>query len=97
MAVIAGIYLIVHHAIPKKTHPSATVQTQHHSTRPSSPPARKHTSGTPVTVKYYVVKAGDNLDLIAQHTGVSLATIEALNPGISATALRVGQRLTLRR
>jgi LysM repeat protein len=100
LAVIAGIYLIVHHALPKSTHPSTTVQTQHHSTAPSSPsspPAGKHTSGTPVTVKYYVVKAGDNLDLIAQRTGVSLATIEALNPGISATALRVGQRLTLRR
>ena len=94
---IAGIYLIVHHALPKTTHPSTTVQTQHHSTAPSPPPPTKHTSGTHVTVKYYVVKAGDNLDLIAQRTGVSLARIEALNPGISANALRVGQRLTLRR
>jgi LysM repeat protein len=97
LAVVAGIYLIVHDALPKTTRPSAAVQTRRQSTRPVAPPPRKHASGAPVTVKYYVVKAGDNLDLIAQRTGVSVATIEALNRGISVNALRVGQRLTLRR
>jgi LysM repeat protein len=101
--VIAGIYVVVHKDLPKSKQPSGTVQTGHTTTGTGtgtgagSPPARTHTSGTHVTVKYYVVKAGDNLDLIAQRTGVSVARIEALNPGLSATALRVGQRLTLRR
>ena len=44
-----------------------------------------------------MVRPGDGLDLIASRTGVSLQTLEALNPGVSSTSLRVGQRLILRR
>ena len=47
---------------------------------------------------FYVVKPGDTLSAIASKTGVSLATLEALNRSLGPTfALQTGQRLRLRR
>ncbi len=43
----------------------------------------------------YVVRAGDTLSRIAVETGVPVATIEALNPGVDPAALQTGQRLKL--
>jgi len=43
----------------------------------------------------YVVKAGDTLTVIAQSTGVSLETIQRLNPNVDPQALQTGQRLKL--
>lgn len=43
----------------------------------------------------YVVKAGDSLTAIAARTGVSIDTIEQLNPDADPQALRVGERLKL--
>lgn len=44
----------------------------------------------------YTVKAGDTLGAIAEKTGVSVATLEDLNPGLDPTALVAGQKLKLR-
>lgn len=44
----------------------------------------------------YTVKAGDTLSAIAARTGVSLARLEQLNPGINPDVLTVGQTLRLR-
>jgi LysM repeat protein len=41
------------------------------------------------------VQAGDTLSTIAAKTGVSLATIQRLNPGIDPQALQTGQSLKL--
>ncbi len=43
----------------------------------------------------YVVKPGDNLTLIAEKTGVSIETIERLNPDIDPQTLAAGARLKL--
>ncbi len=43
----------------------------------------------------YVVQAGDTLSTIAAKTGVSLAAIQRLNPGIDPQALQTGQSLKL--
>src|SRR5215204_3599110 len=45
----------------------------------------------------YVVKAGDNLTLIAERAKVPLDRILRLNPGLDAQTLTVGQRLKLTR
>ena len=45
----------------------------------------------------YVVRAGDTPSTIAEKTGVSLQTIEELNPEIDPQQLSPGQRLRLRR
>jgi LysM repeat protein len=50
---------------------------------------------SPTTSGTYVVQPGDTLSGIAAKTGVPLATLEQLNPGISPNALAVGQKLRL--
>jgi LysM repeat protein len=47
--------------------------------------------------KTYVVKSGDTPSGIAAKTGVSLATLQELNPDLDPQALTVGARLKLRR
>jgi len=49
---------------------------------------------TTVLVKrYYRVHAGDTFAVIAHKTGVSVKTIERLNPKVRATSLHIGERL----
>lgn len=43
----------------------------------------------------YVVKSGDTGYKIAQANGVSVADLQAVNPGVSWTGLKVGQKLKL--
>jgi LysM repeat protein len=52
--------------------------------RPKPPKARTHT-----------VAAGETMAAIARKSGVSLAALEAANPGVNAKKLRVGQALNL--
>jgi LysM repeat protein len=46
--------------------------------------------------KSYVVQSGDTLTSIAHSTGVPVARIQALNPGIDPQILVSGERLKLR-
>lgn len=67
-----------------------------------TPGGLSHSSRLPTTThkrvhKFYIVKAGNTLSGIAATTGVSMATIEKLNPGLNPSALQTGQRLRLRR
>lgn len=50
-------------------------------------------SGNP---RFYRVRAGDNLALIAERTGVSLEELRALNPDLDPQGLVTGQRIRLR-
>ncbi len=59
---------------------TTTTHTAHHA-KP------KHSS--------YLVKPGDNLTAIADRTGVSIDTIERLNPDLDPQALQAGARLKL--
>lgn len=72
----------------------------------SKPPATStvHTDGSHGTARArrvrhraaYVVRSGDTLSAIALKTGVPVATLESLNPGINPAALQTGQHLKLR-
>ena len=90
-AVAAAAYMIVHHAIMHKhTPPPAPVlapQVVH--------PSTGHRATT--KAKFYVVRTNDTLSKIAARTGVSLATIEALNPNLNPDSLHPQQKLRLRR
>ncbi|MEJ7785653.1 MAG: LysM domain-containing protein [Solirubrobacteraceae bacterium] len=46
--------------------------------------------------RFYVVKEGDVLSVIADTTGVPLDVIEELNSDVDAQSLRAGQRIKLR-
>jgi LysM repeat protein len=48
------------------------------------------------TPKVYVIKNGDTLTAIAHDTGVSVAKIERLNPGVDPQILISGEKLKLR-
>jgi len=60
---------------------------------PTKPTTRK-TSGAKRR-RAYTVKAGDTLSAIAVKTGVSLETIERLNPKLDADTLHAGQKVRL--
>jgi LysM repeat protein len=45
----------------------------------------------------YIVKSGDTLSAISIKTGVSMATIQRLNPKLEADTLHAGQRVRLSR
>lgn len=43
----------------------------------------------------YVIKSGDSFAKIARAQGVSLADVQAVNPGVNSSALKVGQKIKL--
>jgi hypothetical protein len=63
------------------------------------------TSGRPTTKarkrthararRYWTVQAGDTFGVISAKTGVPVATIEQLNPGVSSTSLVIGQKVRI--
>jgi len=90
-AVAVAAYVIVHHALaPKPAPPPALVQT---NTLTSQTTPSHH--GRP-KAKFYTVQQGDTLSRIAARTGVSLTTLETLNPSVNPDALHPSQRLRLR-
>jgi len=90
-AVAVGVYLIVHTTLVKH-HPAVTNTTL-------TTTGGRHRIKVRVRARFYVVKQGDTLSLIAQKTGVPLGRLTSLNPSVSAPpySLQTGQRLRLRR
>ena len=58
------------------------------------PPVMETPPVTPAVTEYTVVK-GDILETIAKKNGVTLKALEAANPGVVPTKLRVGQKLVI--
>jgi LysM repeat protein len=46
--------------------------------------------------RFYTVQTGDSFSSISAKTGVSIADLERLNPGVSSNALHVGQKLRVK-
>lgn len=67
--------------------PGAAARTAERSTRAAS---------TVAAAQYYTVQKGDTFGAIAARVGSSVARIEALNPGVSSTALQVGEKIRVR-
>jgi spore germination protein YaaH len=87
LATITATYLIVNRGLANQ---HSTTVSQTSTVRPT--PSHKLGGG-----RFYVVRPGDSLSVIASKAGVSLSTLQSLNPGVNPNALQVGQRLTLRR
>jgi LysM repeat protein len=62
-----------------------------------APKAGTKTAAGPVTAgpDEYIVKSGDTGYKIATAAGVSVADLQAVNPGVSWTGLKVGQKIKL--
>jgi LysM repeat protein len=84
-AVIAGTYFVVHSGLTKKTAAHAQSKKRHQG------------RGKYAHANFYVVQAGDSLSSIATKTGISVTTLESLNPHIDPNSLQTAQRLRLRR
>jgi LysM repeat protein len=90
-AVAVASYVIVHHALVHK-HSSGSLSIVQTTTTTS-----KTTHHISSKAKFYFVKPNDTLSRIANKTGVSLATLEQLNPNVTPDSLHPQQRLRLRR
>jgi len=86
-AVIAAIVLVVQGGLGT---------TQHHAALPRSAPRAVVSRHAHAIKTFYVVQSGDSLSVISVKTGITVATLESLNPGVNPNALQTGQRLRLR-
>jgi LysM repeat protein len=68
------------------THPSAR----------TAPTTTKHRSKSRRSAQYYTVESGDTFGSISARTGVDIAQLERLNPGVSSNALHVGQKIRVK-
>lgn len=69
----------------------------HASTAATPPPGTTRQGATTTTSgRFYTVAVGDNFGSISAKTGVPIAQLEQLNPGISSNSLQVGQRLRVK-
>lgn len=63
---------------------------------PAGRAMRKSGGGKTAPARFYVVQNGDTLSSIAHRTGVSVARIQRLNPGVDPQILISGEKLKLR-
>jgi LysM repeat protein len=69
----------------------------HPSTAQTPPPGTtRHGNTTTTAGQFYTVAAGDTFGSISAKTGVPIAQIEQLNPGVSTNSLQVGQKLRVK-
>ena len=69
------------------------------ATVPSAPATTALTTSTGSTTTAagtYTVQRGDTFGAIAAKEGTTVAALEELNPGVSSTALRVGQQIRVK-
>jgi LysM repeat protein len=59
-------------------------------------PIRATTTTRASAAQYVTVQSGDTYGSIATANGTSVQQLEALNPGVSATALIVGQKIRVK-
>ena len=87
--VVTAAVLAVHYTVQRPAHsaPVATTVTI---------PKVKHVKRTAAITRTYIVQRGDSFSTIAVKTHTSIARLERLNPGVSTTALRVGERITVK-
>lgn len=75
------------------TVPSAGTPSQ--SSAAGNPAKTTTTTGAAKTGATYTVQSGDTLVGIAKKIGIQLATLQSLNPGVTANGLQVGQKLNI--
>jgi LysM repeat protein len=87
-----AVYAVVDNTLLKDDPSSSGNETTQRST-PTTTTTRK--TSTTKRRRSYTVKSGDTLSAIAVKTGVSLETIERLNPKLDADTLHAGQKVRL--
>ena len=90
-----AVYAVVDNTLLKDDSASSTNGSTQQTTTTKS--TSKKGAKTRKRRRAYVVKSGDTLSAISIKTGVSLATIQRLNPKLDADTLHAGQRVRLSR
>jgi LysM repeat protein len=85
-----AIYAVVDHALNDDSPSRSTPSTQQSTPKTTSTKVKGSKRR-----RTYRVKAGDTLSAISIKTGVSLATLERLNPKLDADTLHAGQKVRL--
>jgi LysM repeat protein len=96
VAFLAGVtvaVLLVHSALD---HHSGTTTTTTPATTITTSATTTKKPGKQAGRRLYVVQSGDTFGTIAAKEGISVAQLEALNPGVSSNALHVGQKLRIK-
>ena len=84
LAVTAAV-LGIHYGLQRHHSPPATTVVTVHPGR--------HVHEAIPNRRYAIVQRGDSFSSIAARTHTSVAALERLNPGVSTTSLRVGQKI----
>jgi N-acetylmuramoyl-L-alanine amidase len=95
-AAIAAVVYVVQHSETGEgdaKKPATTATAPKKPTRASQKPKPKRKASK---VRTYRVRSGDTLSRIAVRTGVSVAVIEELNPGLDPQTLTVGRNIKLK-
>jgi LysM repeat protein len=87
-----AVYAVVDNTLLKDDSQGSGNETTHRAT-PTTSTNRK--TSTTKHRHSYTVKAGDTLSAISVKTGVSLDTLERLNPKLDADTLHAGQKVRL--
>jgi LysM repeat protein len=92
VTVAVAVYAVVDNTLLKDDSSGTTTTTtqQTTTTKTTASKKKKHR-------RMYTVKSGDTLSAISIKTGVSLATIQRLNPKLDADTLHAGQHVRLAR
>jgi LysM repeat protein len=88
-----AVYAVVHNTLADS---GSTSTSSSQSAKTSAKSSGKGAKKKKHRKRVYVVKDGDTLSAIAVRTGVSLATIQRLNPGLDANTLSTGEKVKLR-
>jgi LysM repeat protein len=89
-----AVYVVVDNTLLKNDNASNSNGTTQTTTTKST--SKKSAKGHKRR-RAYVVKSGDTLSAISIKTGVSMTTIQRLNPKLQADTLHAGQRVRLSR
>lgn len=82
-------------ATPSRTASAAASVTTPTGSATAVPSGTAATSPTAAGTKSYTVQSGDTLSGIAANNGVTLAALQAANPGVTAETLQIGAVLTI--
>lgn len=90
LLVVTAAVLGIHYGLQRQSAPVKATSVVVH------PGGLVHAQKPAPLKSFYVVQRGDSFSVIAAKTHTSVAGLERLNPGVSTTALRVGERIRVK-
>jgi LysM repeat protein len=100
LALVTIAVLLIRSGLHHDTGTQTTTTAPPAHTTPRTTTTRETTTRATTTTaaagQFYTVQTGDTFSVIASRFGTTVAQLEQLNPGVSSTALRIGQRIRVK-